>query len=132
MVIGGAGYVGSHTVRKLVRSGHEVVVYDNLSRGHRPSVPEGIFVKGELSDREALQRVLVQYGIDAVMHFAAYALVGESVRLPELYYRNNFVGSLNLLEAMVNCDVKRLVFSSTCATAATEARASPRKPMVRI
>ncbi|MCA9182335.1 MAG: UDP-glucose 4-epimerase GalE, partial [Planctomycetales bacterium] len=116
LVIGGAGYVGSHTVRKLVRSGHEVVVYDNLSRGHRPSVPEGIFVKGELSDREALQRVLVQYGIDAVMHFAAFALVGESVAQPAMYYQNNVSAPLELLEAMRAEKVWRIVFSSTTAT----------------
>ena len=116
LVIGGAGYVGSHTVRKLVRSGHEVVVYDNLSRGHRQSVPDGIFVKGELSDREALQRVLVQYGIEAVMHFAAFALVGESVAQPAMYYQNNVSAPLELLEAMRAEKVWRIVSSSTTAT----------------
>ena len=116
LVIGGAGYVGSHTVRKLLRSGHEVVVYDNLSRGHRESVPEGIFVRGEVSDRAALQRVLVQYNIEAVMHFAAFALVGESVDQPAMYYQNNVSAPLELLEAMRAEKVWRIVFSSTTAT----------------
>lgn len=116
LVVGGAGYVGSHTVRKLLRSGHEVVIYDNLSRGHRESVPEGTFVRGEVSDRATLQRVLVQYGIEAVMHFAAFALVGESVDQPALYYQNNVSAPLELLEAMRAEKVWRIVFSSTTAT----------------
>jgi UDP-glucose 4-epimerase len=116
LVIGGAGYVGSHTVRQLIRSGHDVVVYDNLSRGHRQSVPEGTFVQGELADRENLQRVFEKHGIEAVMHFAAFALVGESVVQPAMYYQNNVSATLELLEAMRASGVWRIVFSSTTAT----------------
>ncbi len=116
LVIGGAGYVGSHTVRQLIRSGHDVVVYDNLSRGHRQSVKEGIFVEGELSDRQKLQRVFGEHGIEAVMHFAAFALVGESVAQPAMYYQNNISAPLELLEAMRASGVWRIVFSSTTAT----------------
>lgn len=116
LVIGGAGYVGSHTVRQLIRSGHEVVVYDNLSRGHRQSVKEGVFVEGELCDRQKLQRVFGEYGIEAVMHFAAFALVGESVAQPAMYYQNNVSAPLELLEAMRAAGVWRIVFSSTTAT----------------
>ncbi len=116
LVIGGAGYVGSHTVRKLVRSGHEVFVYDNLSRGHRQAVPEGTFIEGELSDRQGLQRVFAAHGIEAVMHFAAFALVGESVAQPAMYYQNNVSAPLELLEAMRAAGVWRIVFSSTTAT----------------
>jgi UDP-glucose 4-epimerase len=116
LVIGGAGYVGSHTVRQLVRSGHEVVIYDNLSRGHRQSVPEGTFVHGELADRAGLQRVLSEHAIEAVMHFAAFALVGESVAQPAMYYQNNVSAPLELLEAMRAEGVWRIVFSSTTAT----------------
>lgn len=115
LVSGGAGYIGSHTIKHLVKHGHEVVVLDNLSRGHKWAARWGPLEEVDLLDLEGVRGVLQKHRPDAVMHFAAYALVGESVRLPELYYRNNFVGSLNLLEAMVNCDVKRLVFSSTCA-----------------
>jgi UDP-glucose 4-epimerase len=116
LVTGGAGYVGSHAVRRLLRSGHEVVVYDNLSRGHAEAVPAEILVRGELADGGALAGLLSDRGIDAVMHFAAYALVGESVADPALYYRNNIEGTLSLLEAMRSADVRRIVFSSTCAT----------------
>lgn len=116
LVTGGAGYVGSHAVKRLLRSGHEVVVYDNLSRGHAEAVPAEILVRGELADGVALAGLLSERGIDAVMHFAAYALVGESVADPALYYRNNIEGTLSLLEAMRSADVRRIVFSSTCAT----------------
>ncbi|MCA9130549.1 MAG: UDP-glucose 4-epimerase GalE [Planctomycetales bacterium] len=116
LVIGGAGYVGSHTVRLLVRAGHNVTVYDNLSRGHRACVPEGRLVEGELSDRAKLTAVLVEKKIDAVMHFAAFALVGESVAHPAMYYQNNVTATLELLEAMRASGVWRIVFSSTTAT----------------
>jgi len=115
LVSGGAGYIGSHTIKHLVKHGHEVVVLDNLSRGHQWAVRWGPLEEVDLLDLDGVRTVLQKHRPEAVMHFAAYALVGESVRLPELYYRNNFVGSLNLLEAMVQCDVKKLVFSSTCA-----------------
>jgi UDP-glucose 4-epimerase len=116
LVIGGAGYVGSHSVRLLLRSGHEVWVYDNLSRGHRQSVPAGCLIEGELSDRSRLRHVLQEKKIDAVMHFAAFALVGESVAQPAMYYQNNVTATLELLEAMREAGVNRIVFSSTTAT----------------
>lgn len=116
LVIGGAGYVGSHTVRKLLTCGHQVVVYDNLSRGHRQSVPAECLEVGELNDRQHLERVMRQHEIEAVMHFAAFALVGESVAQPAMYYQNNVVAALELLEAMRSAGVWRIVFSSTTAT----------------
>lgn len=116
LVIGGAGYVGSHTVRQLTRSGHEVWVYDNLSRGHRRSVPGDTLIEGELADREKLRTVLLEKNIEAVMHFAAFALVGESVAQPAMYYQNNISATLELLEAMRSAGVWRIVFSSTTAT----------------
>ncbi|KAA5544615.1 UDP-glucose 4-epimerase GalE [Roseiconus nitratireducens] len=116
LVVGGAGYIGSHTVRMLLDAGHQVVVYDNLSRGHRAAVPEGLLVEGELADREKLVSVFREKKIDAVMHFAAFALVNESVNDPSLYYRNNVVAAVELLDAMREAGVDRIVFSSTTAT----------------
>jgi UDP-glucose 4-epimerase len=116
LVVGGAGYIGSHAVRLLVDAGHTVWVYDNLSRGHRQAVPDGLLVEGELTDRARLAETLAEKKIDAVMHFAAFALVNESVNDPALYYRNNVVAALELLEAMRQTDVRRIVFSSTTAT----------------
>lgn len=116
LVVGGAGYVGSHTVRALLDADCNVWVYDNLSAGHREAVPAGCLIEGDLHDQAHLETVLRQHEIQAVMHFAAFALVGESVSDPALYYRNNVVGSLSLLEAMRAADVKRIVFSSTTAT----------------
>jgi UDP-glucose 4-epimerase len=106
-------------VRHLLAGGHQVVVYDNLSRGHRAAVPEGLLVEGDLSDRERLSALMIDRKIDAVMHFAALALVGESVEKPELYYGNNVVGSFHLLEAMRAARVRQIVFSSTTATYGT-------------
>lgn len=116
LVVGGAGYIGSHAVRLLSRSGHDVTVFDNLSAGHRAAVPAGRLIVGELSDRAQLVEVLSRRRIDAVMHFAAFAAVGESVVDPAKYYQNNVAGSLNLLEAMRTADVTKIVFSSTTAT----------------
>jgi UDP-glucose 4-epimerase len=116
LVIGGAGYVGSHTVKLLRETGHEVWVYDNLSRGHAQAVPSGTLIVGELSDRKHLQQVLTDYRIESVMHFAAFALVGESVSDPAIYYQNNVTATLELLEAMRASGVWRIVFSSTTAT----------------
>jgi UDP-glucose 4-epimerase len=116
MVVGGAGYIGSHAVRQLIDAGHEVCVYDNLSRGHREAVPDGILVEGDLADRPKIVATLRQRKIDAVMHFAAFALVNESVNDPSLYYRNNVIAALELLDAMMEADVKKIVFSSTTAT----------------
>ncbi|MBS2038978.1 UDP-glucose 4-epimerase GalE [bacterium] len=116
LVTGGAGYIGSHAVKHLNQNGHETVVVDNLSRGHGWAARWGRLEQIDLLDFPALKEVLARHRPDAVMHFAAYALVGESMQRPELYYRNNFVGSLNLLEAMHLTGVDKLVFSSTCAT----------------
>lgn len=116
LVTGGAGYVGSHAVRLLQRAGHEVWVYDNLSLGHRGAVPEGRLIEGDLLDGPRLVEVLRHQRIEAVMHFAAFALVGQSVSEPAIYYRNNIAGSLSLLEAMRSAGVRKIVFSSTTAT----------------
>jgi UDP-glucose-4-epimerase GalE len=115
LVTGGAGYIGSHAVRELREAGHEVVVLDDLSIGHRESLPaEVALVVGDLGDAETLRRALA--GVDAVMHFAALAYVGESVRDPASYYRTNVVKALTLLWAMAEAGVRRFIFSSTCAT----------------
>src|SRR3989442_9428650 len=117
LVTGGAGYIGSVVSEELINAGHEPIVYDNLAYGHRDAVsPAAEFVKADLLDGEALIRVLKEQSIEAVMHMAAYALVGESVTYPAKYYQNNLVAGLSLLDAMRECGVKRLVFSSTCAT----------------
>lgn len=116
LVTGGAGYIGSHTVRELRSRGYDVVVYDNLSTGHIEAVGDAIFVKGDLFDVELLKDTFKKYGVDSVIHFAAYSLVGESMTNPLKYYHNNVAGTLALLEAMVACDVKYLVFSSSAAT----------------
>jgi UDP-glucose 4-epimerase len=118
LVTGGAGYIGSITTHHLLRSGFEVVVVDDLSRGHRDNVspdrlPADRFHQVRLQDTNAVAKALA--GVDAVMHFAAYIAVGESVRKPELYYENNFGGTLSLLEAMSRTGVKKIVFSSTAA-----------------
>jgi len=116
LVIGGAGYVGSHTVNLLMQAGHAVWIYDNLSRGHRQAVPDGRLIEGELADRPRLIQVFRDKSIEAVMHFAAFALVGESVQDPALYYQNNVSATLELLEVMREAKVWRIVFSSTTAT----------------
>ena len=115
LVTGGAGYVGSHSVRLLARAGHEVCVYDNLALGHRGAAQGIEIIEGQLADRPRLVEALRGRRIEAVMHFAALASVGESVAEPARYYQNNVVGSLNLLEAMRECGVARIVFSSTTA-----------------
>src|SRR5262245_551618 len=134
LVTGGAGYVGSHCLRSLLAAGHEVVVYDNLRQGHRAAVPPGLIVEGELTDAARLRTVIVERKIDAVMHFAALALVGESVEKPHLYYGNNVLGSFQLLEAMREAGVWRIVFSSTTATYGTPsvmpiAETTPQQPI---
>lgn len=116
LVVGGAGYIGSHMVKALHRAGHEPTTLDNLSTGHRDAVKYGRFIHGDLLDAGALSRVLCEGRFDAVMHFAALANVGESVTDPRRYYTNNVVGTLHLLDAMLDAGVRRLVFSSTCAT----------------
>jgi UDP-glucose 4-epimerase len=116
LVTGGAGYIGSHTVRVLRAAGHGVVVYDNLSAGHRPAVPAEILRVGDLRDIDQLDQLLVVERIEAVVHFAASALVGESVTQPHKYYHNNLLNSLNLLDRCRRHNIQRFVFSSTCAT----------------
>jgi len=114
-VTGGAGYIGSHVVRRLAEAGHGVRVWDNLSEGHRAAVPPETLLEGDLMDEARLAEAL-SGGFDCVMHFAAHCYVGESMEDPEKYYRNNVVGSLRLLSAMRKAGVRRLVFSSTAAT----------------
>ena len=115
LVTGGAGYVGSIVAQRLLAAGHEVVVFDNLERGHRAAVPNGArLVAGDLTDAGAIANALAE-GFEGVLHFAALALVSESVSHPERYYRTNVGGTLNLLEAMRGSGTRRLVFSSTCA-----------------
>jgi UDP-glucose-4-epimerase GalE len=116
LVVGGAGYIGSHMVLALDEAGFEVTTLDNLSTGHRDAVLAGDFVHGDLADRDALGRLFARRRFDLVMHFAAYAYVRESMEDPRKYYRNNVVGCLNLIDAMVDAGVTRLVFSSSCAT----------------
>ncbi len=119
LVTGGAGYIGSHTVLALQQAGYTVIVLDNLVYGHRDiaeSVLKVTLIEGDTNDRALLDRLFTEYDIAAVMHFAAYAYVGESVNDPAKYYRNNVVGTLTLLEAMVAHNVKKFVFSSTCAS----------------
>ncbi len=115
LVTGGAGYIGSIVARQLLAAGHQVTVLDSLERGHRSAVPaDASLVVADLRDPDQVGPAL-EAGFDGVLHFAAFALVGESVSHPERYYRTNIVGTLNLLEAMLAADVLRLVFSSTCA-----------------
>jgi len=116
LVTGGAGYVGSHTARLLDRAGHDVWVYDSLVYGHRDAALPGKLIEGELMDQDKLESVMNEKQIDAVMHFAAFAYVGESVEKPHKYYQNNIVATLSLLEAMRATGVSRIVFSSTTAT----------------
>ena len=117
LVMGGAGYIGSHTVKHLLDSGYRVVVADNLACGHLEAVDKRAdFVQADLLDPASLARVFAQYKIEAVIHFAALTAVGESVQEPQKYYLNNVVGTLNLLRVMLEHNVKNIVFSSTCAT----------------
>ena len=115
LVVGGAGYIGSHMVQMLLSKDHDVVTFDNLSAGHRDAVLGGQFVLGDLADQAALDALFTTFKPEAVMHFASFIQVGESVRKPDIYYRNNFSNTLNLLDAMVKFDVKHLIFSSTAA-----------------
>jgi len=115
LVVGGAGYIGSHMVKMLLGAGHEVVTLDNLSSGHRDAVLGGTFVEGDLADPECLSRVFEQHQPEAVMHFASYIQVGESVRKPDIYYRNNVTNTLNLLDVMLKFNVNKFIFSSTAA-----------------
>ena len=117
LVTGGAGYIGSHTVYALIEAGHRAVIVDNLLTGHAQAVhPEATFYRGDIRDKDFLCGVMLRENIDAVIHFAACSLVGESVSHPLKYYDNNLCGTKVLLEAMVQCGVDKIVFSSTAAT----------------
>jgi UDP-arabinose 4-epimerase len=116
LVTGGAGYIGSHACKALARAGHIPLTYDNLSRGFRHAVRWGPLVEGDIADRGAVAAALRAHNVSTVMHFAAFAYVGESTGDPALYYRNNVTGTLALLDAMRETGVDRIVFSSSCAT----------------
>lgn len=134
-VTGGAGYIGSVCVEELLNAGHQVTVFDNLTEGHRQAVdPRAQFILGDLAQQESITRALASSKAEAVMHFAANALVGESMTNPSKYFQNNVTGGLHLLQAMVECDVRKIVFSSTCATFGTPERVPidetlPQKPI---
>ena len=115
LVIGGAGYIGSHMVKELISHGREVVILDNLTTGHRESVPDGEFIKGDLGDENLLQRIFKIYPIHTVMHFAAFSLVGESVQFPLKYFENNVSKTITLLKVMLEHGIKRFIFSSSAS-----------------
>lgn len=122
LITGGAGYIGSHTALRFIQAGYDVVIFDNLETGHIETIEtlqkigDVKFVKGDLKNIADVEAVFNEYPIDAVIHFAAYSLVGESVHNPAKYFRNNTFGTLNLLDTMIKHNVKKIVFSSTCAT----------------
>ncbi|HVS88641.1 MAG TPA: UDP-glucose 4-epimerase GalE [Candidatus Acidoferrum sp.] len=116
LVTGGAGYIGSHTADAIEKSGHAAIIYDNLSAGHRWAVGSKTLIEADLADKLSIQRAIEQYRIEAVIHFAAHAYVGESVADPRKYFQNNVVNTLNLLGVMLDLGVKYIVYSSTCAT----------------
>lgn len=116
LICGGAGYIGSHVNKQLNKEGYETIVLDNLVYGHREAVKWGHFIQGDLKNIEDIEKVFLNYKIDAVFHFAAYAYVGESVEEPEKYYYNNVVNTLNLLHVMKKYGCMKIIFSSTCAT----------------
>ncbi len=116
LVVGGAGYIGSHTAKQLARAGHTVTVLDNLSTGHESAVKWGLLERVDLANRPEIERVLETHNIEAVIHFAGSAYVGESMKKPAQYFHNNVTNSLNLLEAMHNTGVSKIVFSSSCTT----------------
>ena len=115
LVVGGAGYIGSHIVRALKHRNRKVTVFDNLEKGHRMAIPDVPLFEGDLRNKENVREVFEKYRINAVMHFSAYSIVGESMTMPELYYENNLLGTLNLLTTMQNFGVKHFIFSSTAA-----------------
>lgn len=123
LVAGGAGYIGSVTTEMLCDEGHDVVVYDNLERGHRAAIdPRAAFMEGDLRWKEDIRSAMLAVRPDAVIHFAAYIEVGESMKAPMPFFENNVAGSLNLMAAMVDSGCKKLIFSSTCATYGTPER----------
>src|SRR5262245_50069372 len=119
LVTGGAGYIGSHAVRLLLERGHDAWVYDSLVHGHKEAVPADRLIVGDLADAHRLDHAVVGPRVEAVLHFAAFAYVGESVRDPGKYYQNNLVNTLTLLEVLRRNKVGHFVFSSTCATYGT-------------
>jgi UDP-glucose 4-epimerase len=135
LVTGGAGYIGSVCVEELIAAGHEVVVWDNLSEGHKDALhPKAVFLQGDLLDRDLLMRAVQEHQPEAVIHFAGKALVPESMRDPSMYYRVNVSGGVNLLDAMVAAGCRKIIFSSTCATYGLPERvpideATPQKPI---
>lgn len=116
LIVGGAGYIGSHTNKMMSKSGYKTLVLDNLIYGHKEFVKWGEFIEGDIADKAKLEFVFSNYNIKAVMHFSAFAYVGESVNEPSKYYSNNVVNTLNLIDVMIAHDVKKFIFSSTCAT----------------
>ena len=116
LVVGGAGYIGSHTNKELNRRGYQTLIYDNLVYGHKESVKWGKLEVGDLAEEEHLERIFQENSIDAVLHFAAYAYVGESVAKPAKYYKNNVCNTIQLLDIMRKYQVNHIIFSSTCAT----------------
>lgn len=115
LVIGGAGYIGSHVIKQLNEAGFATVVYDSLKKGHREAVLSGDFIQGDILDTHRLSQVFKRYQIEAVMHFAADSIVGESMENPLAYFENNVAGTINLLKVMMDFEIKRFVFSSTAA-----------------
>lgn len=115
LVTGGAGYIGSHMLQELRKQGCSIIAFDNLSRGHRDAVGDSILIHDDLLSQNAIDACFEKYNIDLVIHFAAFAYVGESVDYPEIYYRNNINGTLNLLSSMLKHQVDKIVFSSSCA-----------------
>jgi len=129
LVTGGAGYIGSATVEMLLAKGEKVVVLDNLSRGHREAVREGVpFYQGDVCDQQLVARIAREHAVDACVHFAAFAYVGESVAEPLRYFENNSAEGVAFLEALIKSGVKKIVFSSTCATYG-EPKTVPPPPM---
>ncbi|WP_392562640.1 UDP-glucose 4-epimerase GalE [Orbus sturtevantii] len=117
LIVGGAGYIGSHTLKHLLDQGYECIVVDNLVYGHKDAIDDrAVFIQADLMDKESLSSIFESFCIKAVIHFAAFAYVGESVTNPQKYYQNNVCGTLNLLDIMLENNVKKIVFSSTCAT----------------
>jgi len=116
LVVGGAGYIGSHACKELFRQGYNPIVFDNLVYGHKNFIKWGEFLLGDLNNIDQIRLVFDKYKFDAVMHFAAFAYVGESVKDPQKYYQNNVVATLNLLNVMKEYNVNKFIFSSTCAT----------------
>lgn len=115
LVTGGAGYIGCHTVKVLLQRGYEPYILDNLSTGHKELLPGGIFIRNNLRERQQISKILKKYEIEAVIHFASLIQVGESYENPKLYYTHNLITTLNLLDAMLEMEVKKLVFSSSAA-----------------